>query len=148
MVGETVVMNATSMGLTGITNLSSQTGTVGTVLGAALLIGLIMGAFASAHSWNTKGWLFKLVAWLIKNVGENFVYGTASITIVGSIYYIGSEVGKFTVNNPNLLVDVIRYGFYAVTAIIMVAVLGYITKPIYKFAYDYATGNSSKAKSR
>jgi hypothetical protein len=148
MVGETVVMNATSMGLTGITNLSSQTGTIGSVLGAALLIGLIMGAFASAHSWNTRGWLFKLVAWLVKNVGVNFVYGTASITIVGSIYYIGNEIGKFAGDNPNLLGDALRYGLYAIMAIAAVAIIGYITKPIYRFAYGYATGNSSKAKSR
>ena len=41
----TVASNATGQGLTGITNLSAQSGTIGTVIGAAVLIGIIVGAF-------------------------------------------------------------------------------------------------------
>ena len=37
--------NATASGLTGITNLAAQSSTIGTVLGAVVLLGLIMGAF-------------------------------------------------------------------------------------------------------
>ena len=40
-----VAYNATGYGLTGITNVANQSGTIGTVLGAVVLIGLIMGAF-------------------------------------------------------------------------------------------------------
>ena len=41
----TIASNATGYGLTGITNVANQSGTIGTVLGAVVLIGLIMGAF-------------------------------------------------------------------------------------------------------
>ena len=40
-----VAYNATNYGLTGISNLSQQSSTIGTVLGAVVLLGLIMGAF-------------------------------------------------------------------------------------------------------
>lgn len=41
----TVAFNATGSGLTGITNLAQQSGTIGTILGAVVMIGLLMGAF-------------------------------------------------------------------------------------------------------
>jgi hypothetical protein len=41
----TVASNATAQGLTGITNLSGQAGTIGTVIGAAILIGIVLTAF-------------------------------------------------------------------------------------------------------
>ena len=37
--------NATGSGLTGIANLATQSGTIGTILGAVIIIGLLMGAF-------------------------------------------------------------------------------------------------------
>jgi hypothetical protein len=40
-----VAYNATGYGLTGITNLATQSGTIGTILGAVIIIGLLMGAF-------------------------------------------------------------------------------------------------------
>jgi hypothetical protein len=40
-----VAYNATGSGLSGITNLASQSGTIGTILGAVIIIGLLMGAF-------------------------------------------------------------------------------------------------------
>ena len=40
-----VAYNATGYGLTGITNLANQSGTIGTIIGAAILIGIILGAF-------------------------------------------------------------------------------------------------------
>lgn len=40
-----VAYNATGSGLTGITNLASQSGVIGTILGAVVIIGLLMGAF-------------------------------------------------------------------------------------------------------
>ena len=40
-----VAYNATGYGLTGITNLANQAGTIGTILGAVIIIGLLMGAF-------------------------------------------------------------------------------------------------------
>ena len=40
-----VAWNATGYGLTGILNLSQQSGTIGTILGAVVMIGLLMGAF-------------------------------------------------------------------------------------------------------
>jgi len=40
-----VAYNATGFGLTGISNLASQSGTIGTVLGAAILIGIVLSAF-------------------------------------------------------------------------------------------------------
>ena len=41
----TVAGNATGAGLTGITNLAAQSGTIGTVMGAAVLIGIVLTAF-------------------------------------------------------------------------------------------------------
>ena len=43
-----VAYNATGQGLTGITNLAAQSGTIGTVIGAAVLIGIVLGAFYMA----------------------------------------------------------------------------------------------------
>jgi hypothetical protein len=40
-----VAANATGAGLTGITNLAAQSGTIGTVIGAAVLIGIVLSAF-------------------------------------------------------------------------------------------------------
>ena len=40
-----VAYNATGYGLTGISNLSQQSGVIGTILGAVVMIGLLMGAF-------------------------------------------------------------------------------------------------------
>ena len=40
-----VAYNATGYGLTGITNLANQSGTIGTVIGAAIIIGIVVGAF-------------------------------------------------------------------------------------------------------
>ena len=40
-----VAHNATGSGLTGITNLAAQSGTIGTILGAVIIIGLLLGAF-------------------------------------------------------------------------------------------------------
>ena len=40
-----VAYNATGSGLTGIANLASQSGTIGTVIGAAIIIGIVLGAF-------------------------------------------------------------------------------------------------------
>ena len=40
-----VAYNATGYGLTGITNLAQQSGTIGLVLGAAVLIGIVASAF-------------------------------------------------------------------------------------------------------
>ena len=37
--------NATGYGLTGISNLANQSGTIGTILGAVIIIGLLLGAF-------------------------------------------------------------------------------------------------------
>ena len=41
----TVASNATASGLTGVTNLAAQSGTIGTILGAVIIIGLLLGAF-------------------------------------------------------------------------------------------------------
>ena len=41
----TVASNATASGLGGITNLATQSGTIGTILGAVIIIGLLLGAF-------------------------------------------------------------------------------------------------------
>lgn len=46
----TVASNATGYGLTGIVNLASQSGTIGTILGAVIIIGLLMGAFLVGKS--------------------------------------------------------------------------------------------------
>ena len=41
----TVASNASAAGLTGIANLGSQSSTIGTVLGAAVIIAIVIGAF-------------------------------------------------------------------------------------------------------
>ena len=41
----TVAWNATNQGLTGVLNLSQQSGTIGTVIAASVLIGIVLGAF-------------------------------------------------------------------------------------------------------
>ena len=40
-----VAYNATGFGLTGISNIAQQSGTIGIVLAAAILIGIVVGAF-------------------------------------------------------------------------------------------------------
>ena len=140
----TTVMNATASGLTGLTNLSTQTGTIGTVVGGALVIGLVFGAFASAHSWNTKGWLYKLVKWLLLNVGENVVYGIGTSATIGGVYFVGSELSKFGENNPNFLNDLLIFCGEALLVVAGLAVLGYISKPVWNYAFDYASGKKKK----
>lgn len=142
----TIAYNATASGLTGITNLASQSGTLGTIFGMTLLVGLLVGVFASAHSWNTKGWLYKLVAWLLQNVGENVLYGIGTMTIVGSVYYVGSELSKFGENNPRFLYDLGIFCGEAVLVIAGLAILGWATKPVWNFANDYASGKKKKVK--
>jgi hypothetical protein len=144
----TITYNATASGLTGLINLSTQTGTLGTILGSAILVGLLVGAFASAHSWNTKGWLFKLVKWLLQNVGENVLYGIATTALVGGIYYIGDNLSKFGEANPRFLYDVGVFCGEAILAVAALAVLGWASKPVWDFAWSYAHGNRKVSKSR
>ena len=40
-----VAYNATGFGLTGITNLANQSGNIGLILGAVIIIGLLLSAF-------------------------------------------------------------------------------------------------------
>ena len=42
---QTVASNATGYGLTGITNLANQSGNIGLILGAVIIIGLLLSAF-------------------------------------------------------------------------------------------------------
>lgn len=141
---EMVVMNTTANGLTGITNLSMQTGTIGTIFGMTIVVGLLVGVFASAHSWNTRGWLYKLVKWLLQNVGENVLVGVASCSVVGGIYYVGSELSKFGEANPRFLYDVALFCGEAILAVAIFAVIGYATKPIWNFVINYASGKKHK----
>ena len=141
---DNVVMNATGYGLTGITNLASQTGTIGSVLGAAVLIGLLVGAVAMSHSWNTRGRIYKLVQWLLKNVGSNFCYGVGTITTGAAIWFIGSTMSQFSESNPHLLSDAILFTGQAAIVIAFVCVVGFITKPIWNFIGDYASGKKQK----
>jgi hypothetical protein len=142
---ETITMNATASGLTGITNLASQSGTLGTILCMTLLVGLLVGAFASAHSWNTKGWLYKLVKWLLQNVGENVLYGIGTTAIIGGVYYVGSEISKFGESNPHFLNDVLVFCGEALLAVAALALIGWISKPVWTFVGDYASGKKHKA---
>jgi hypothetical protein len=45
----TAASNASGLGLGGIANLGSQSGTIGTILGAVIILGLLMGAFAMSR---------------------------------------------------------------------------------------------------
>ena len=139
-------MNATASGLTGITNLASQSGTIGTVVGSAVVVGLLMGTFISAHSWNTKGWLYKLVKWLLLNVGENVLYGIGTSLTVGGIYYVGAELSKFGETNPHFLNDLLVFCGEALLAVAALALIGWISKPVWNFAADYALGKKKGGK--
>jgi uncharacterized membrane protein len=140
----TTVMNATASGLTGITNLASQSGTIGTIFGSVVVIGLILSVFVGSHSWNTKGWLYKLVKFLLKNVGENVLVGVASCSVVGGIYYVGSELSKFGEANPRFLYDVALFCGEAVVAVAIFALIGFFTKPVWNFVIDYASGKKKR----
>lgn len=144
MINETMVYNSSSAGLTGLTSLSSQSGTLGTIFGAALVVGLLVGVLGSAHSWNTKGWLYKLVKWLILNVGENVLYGIGTTAVVGGIYYIGSELSKFGEANPHFIYDVAYFVGQAFLAVVVLACIGYISKPVWNYIGDYASGKKPK----
>ena len=137
----TVVMNATSMGLS---NLSTQTGTLGTIFGATLVVALIVGVVGGSHSWNTKGWLYKLVKWLVANVGENVLYGLGTTTVVGGVYYVGSEISKFGESNPHFLNDLLVFCGESLLVVAGLAILGYISKPVWNFVGDYALGKKKK----
>ena len=142
---ETVmVYNMSGSGLTGITNLSTQTGSLGTIIGSAFLIGMLLSVVLSLHSWNTRGWLYKTIKWLLQNVGENFVYGVATCGIVGGIYYVGEQLGKFGQSNPHLLTDIAWFGVITIAGIAFVSLVGYATKPIWNFAYSYATAKKRR----
>jgi len=140
----TVAYNTTSAGLTGITNLAAQSGTIGTIFGATLLVGLVIGVVASAHSWNTKGWLYKLAKWLLQNVGENVMYGIGTSAVIGSVYYVGSEISKFGESNPHFLYDLGIFCGEAILVVAGLAILGYISKPVWHFAADYASGKEER----
>lgn len=47
--GGTTAYSATGFGLTGISNLASQSGVIGLILGAAVIIGILVGAFYMGH---------------------------------------------------------------------------------------------------
>jgi hypothetical protein len=141
---DSVVMNASSSGLTGITNLASQTGTIGSIIGAAVLVGILMGAVVAAHSWNTRGRLYRFVQWLLKNVGSNFCYGTATVFTLGSIWYIGNFMSQFSDSNPNLIGDVLLYTGGLVAIVVVVSIVGYITKPAWNFLGSYVSGDRKK----
>jgi hypothetical protein len=140
----TIAYNASSAGITGITNLASQTGTIGTIFGSVIVIGMLMGVFVSMHSWNTKGWLYKLVKWLLKSVGENVLYGVATASLVGGVYYVGSELSKFGEANPYFLRDIAFFCGEAIVAIAALALVGWASKPVWNYCYDYATGTKKK----
>jgi hypothetical protein len=139
------VMNATASGVTGLMQMSTQTGTIGTVFGATLVLGLLFGVFASAHSWNTKGWLYKLVKWLLLNVGENVLYGIGTSLTVGGIYYVGSELSKFGESNPHFLNDLLVFCGEAILVVAALALIGWMSKPVWNFVADYASGKKHKA---
>ena len=140
----TIAYNASSAGITGITNLASQSGSIGTILGMTILVGLIIGVLGSAHSWNTKGWLYKLVKWLLKSVGENVLYGVATASVVGGVYYVGSELSKFGEANPHFLYDMGIFCGEAILVVAGLALLGWASKPIWDYAGDYASGKKAK----
>ena len=139
-----MVYNVSSSGITGITNFASQTGSLGTIFGMALVLGVMLGAVGFTHSWNTKGWLYKLVNWLLKNVGENILYGCGTLFVLGSIYFIGTELSKFGESNPNLLYDVGYFIFKSVLVVGIVALIGYIAKPFWNYIIAYAYGRKQK----
>jgi hypothetical protein len=141
MMNETIVMNATSSGLT---NLSSQMPVVGTIFGIALVGGLIISVVAGSHSWNTKGWLYKLVKWLIQSLGENVLYGLGTTFVVGGVYYVGSEISKFGESNPRFLYDLGIFCGQVVLVIAALAVVGWVSKPVWNFVMDYASGKKVK----
>ena len=140
---ETIVMNASS-NMVGLNSLSTQMPVIGTVLGSALVIGILVGALAGMHSWNTKGWLYKLVKFLLLTVGENALYGVATTAVVGGVYYIGSEMAKFGDSNPHFLSDAAIFLGQGLVIIACLVVVGYITKPIWNYAHAYAMGKETK----
>lgn len=144
MVDGNIVMNASSSGLTGLNSFATQTGTVGTIAMMAIVIGLIIGAITASHSWNTKGWLYKLVKFLLLTVGENALYGVATTAVVGGVYYIGSEMAKFGDSNPHFLSDAAIFLGQGLVIIACLVVVGYITKPIWNYAHAYAMGKETK----
>jgi len=139
----TIAYNASSAGLTGISNLATQTGTIGTIFGSVIVIGMLMGVFVSMHSWNTKGWLFKLIKWLLQNVGENVLYGLGTTAVVGGVYYVGSELSKFGEANPRFLFDLGLFCGEALLAVAALALIGWISKPVWNFAANYASGKKA-----
>lgn len=142
----TTVMNATASGLTGITSLASQTGTIGTIFGSVVVIGLILSVFIGSHSWNTKGWLYKLVKFLLQNLGENVLYGIGTSAVIGGVYYVGSELSKFGDANPHFLNDLLVFCGEALLAVAALALIGWLSKPIWNIMGDYASGKKRKAK--
>jgi len=140
---ETMVYNTTTNGLM---NLSMQTGTVGTIFGSTIILGLLISVLMGSHSWNTKGWLYKLVKYIIQTFGENVLYGVATTTFCGSIYYIGSELSKFGEANPRFLSDVVLFIGEAAIVLIVLAFVGFLTKPLYEIAWEYATGKDNNKR--
>lgn len=141
---ETIAMNASSAGLVGITNLATQTGTIGTIIGGAVVLGVLMGSIVAMHSINRKGWLYWAIRWLVSNIGENVVYGIGTCTTLYSIYFVGSELSKFGETNPNFLSDMAFLFGELIVAVAALALIGWVSKPIWNWLVAYASSEKKR----
>jgi predicted membrane protein len=147
MVGETVVMNATATGVMGLTNLANQSGTIGTVLGGSILIGIVLSAFYFSHDYHTnkKGWLWKAWHYLIEIGFVKMVIGGATVCGVWSFVNIVDWMGKNITTDS--AVDVVSFLAYPILGIAALIMIGYITEPFYNWAWQYAFNTKKSVKS-
>lgn len=133
-----VVMNSTTMGLTGVTNLSTQTGTIGTIFGGALLVGAITLGMLVMHDYNRrKGFFWELINFFIGFGLFKALIGAWSVFVVWAGYEIAKWLGSS--DGQGSLSWLFEYGLLALFVFIALIIIGMATQPIWEFLLEYAT---------
>lgn len=144
----TIAYNATGSGLIGITNLASQTGTIGIIIGSAFLLSVLVGVLASMHSWNTKGVLYRFIKWLIETAGTNACYGFGTVATITTIFYLGSAFSNLTESNPRFLQDFTWLVFIIIGSFSALSLIGWATKPLWLELEAYANGTKAASQGK
>ena len=140
----TMNMTTTAMSASGLSNFGTQMPVIGTLFGMALIGGLLISIFVGSHSWNTKGLLYRFVKWLVGSFGENVLVGVSTCATLYGVYWLGETASKFGDANPNFIGDVLLFCGEAFIVLCILYLIGWGSKPIWNYAFEYASGNHNK----
>lgn len=137
---DTVVMNATSMG---ITNLATQLPTLGVMGGMATIIMVISVTVMLSHQYYLRGSrIRKFVDWLRTIGAEKALVGCGTLFIVSSIYYVGSWFSSG--DGSSILMMVVQYGLYAVAVFCALVLFGHFCEEFWTKLFNYAFPDDKK----